>query len=243
MKRRPAASTGDADLLLDELAERFSLPARARASLAALGAARQSEPDPPTAIRELPDILRRHLADSLVALELAEVRTAAVVADVGSGAGFPGLPLAIALPRARFELVESARRKCAVIDRLASTAGARNVRSIAMRVEELGRADGREAYDAVLLRAVGSLPLVAEYGAPLLRVGGALVAWKGARNAAEEGAGDSAAAELGLGRARVVPVTPFSGAHSRHLHVFVKSEPTPTAFPRRPGLAAKRPLA
>ena len=91
------------------------------------------------------------------------------IADLGSGAGFPGLPLAIALPDSRVDLVESARRKCAVIDRLAAAAGVENARSLPLRVEELAAGDGRSAYDAVTARALAPLPVLVEYAAPLLR--------------------------------------------------------------------------
>jgi 16S rRNA (guanine527-N7)-methyltransferase len=106
------------------------------------------------------------------------------------------------------------------------------------RVEELGPRE----YDAVTARAVASLPVLLEYAAPLLRLGGTLVAWKGARGAEEEAAAEAAARELGMGAGTVVPVSPFEGARDRLLHVFEKLEPTPGRFPRRPGMARKRPL-
>ena len=81
-----------------------------------------------------------------------------------------------------------------------------------------------------------------EYAAPLLRIGGGVVAWKGARDAAEEKAGARASVQLGMEPARVLAVEPFEGARNRHLHVFTKVEPTPERFPRRPGMARKRPL-
>jgi len=184
-----------------------------------------------------------HLADSLAGLEVSELRGAARIADVGAGAGFPGLPLAVALPAAQVDLIESARRKCELIDRLAAAARTPNARAVPTRAEEWAAAEGREAYDAVTARAVAPLAVLAEYAAPLLRVGGVLVAWKGARDEGEESAGAVAAEMLGMERAAVTPVEPFEGARSRHLHVFVKRGPTPERFPRRAGMARKRPLA
>jgi 16S rRNA (guanine527-N7)-methyltransferase len=175
-------------------------------------------------------------------LELSELRQAGRVADIGSGAGFPGLPLAIALPHARVDLVESARRKCEVIERLAGAAGLRNARAIPARAEEWARGEGSEAYDAVTVRAVATLAVLVEYAAPLLATGGALVAWKGGRDEAEEGAGRAAASQLGLQAGEVLPVRPFKGARQRHLHVYLKAKETPPNFPRRPGMATKRPL-
>ena len=112
------------------------------------------------------------MADSLSGLEVEELGGAGAIADVGSGAGFPGLVLAIALPAARVDLIESARRKCEVIERLASAAGVANARVLPVRAEEVAAGEGRGAYDAVTVRAVDSLAVLVEYAAPLLRDGG-----------------------------------------------------------------------
>jgi 16S rRNA (guanine527-N7)-methyltransferase len=225
-----------------DLVERFGLPGDAGPRLDALVDALLREPDPHTTITDRSDVLARHLADSLVALELTEVRDARAIADIGAGAGFPGLPLAIALPAARVDLVESARRKCAVIERLAAAARLDTVRAVASRAEEWAAGEGREDYDVVTARAVGSLAVLVEYAAPLLSHGGVLVAWKGARDAPEEDGGSRAAALVGLELAELLPVSPFPGARERHLHVYRKVKPTPDRVPRRPGMAAKRPL-
>jgi 16S rRNA (guanine527-N7)-methyltransferase len=187
------------------------------------------------------------VADSLSGLEIEDVRAAARLADVGAGAGFPGLALAIALSGARVDLIESARRKAAVIDRLRQAAKIGNARAVVARAEEWARTPpalggGREAYDAVTARAVAPLSVLVEYAAPLLRSSGVLVAWKGARDPEEEGLGRGAADEVGMAPVGVRRVEPFSGARNRHLHVYRKVAPTPERFPRRPGMAAKRPL-
>ena len=101
----------------------------------------------------------------------------------------------------------------------------------------------RESFDVVTARAVASLAVLVEYAAPLLADGGQLVAWKGARDPAEELGGEEAGRIVGLSLDRVEAVEPFPGAHSRHLHFYVKTAPTPDRFPRRPGMARKRPLA
>jgi 16S rRNA (guanine527-N7)-methyltransferase len=191
--------------------------------------------------------LQTHVADSLSGLEVDEVARARRIADVGAGAGFPGLALAIALPRAQVDLIESAGRKTAVIGRLAQAASIDNARAVTARAEEWAGSPaplggGREAYDVVTARAVAALPVLVEYAAPLLRIHGALVAWKGARDVAEEEAGGRAAEELGLAPGRVLRVEPCEGARDRHLHVFRKLSPTPERFPRRAGMAAKRPV-
>ena len=152
-------------------------------------------------------------------------------------------PLAVALPRARVDLIESAGRKAALIERLIDAAGIDNAHAVHDRVEDWAAGEGREAYDAVVVRALGPLALLAEYAAPLLREGGLLVAWKGARDPAEEAATRAAADKLGLEPREVRPVEPYPGSRNRHLHLYLKVKPTPEGFPRRPGMAAKRPLA
>jgi 16S rRNA (guanine527-N7)-methyltransferase len=188
-----------------------------------------------------------HVADSRSGLEVADLARARRIADVGAGAGFPGLVLAIDLPTARVDLIESAGRKAAVIDRLIQAAKVENARSVVARAEDWARlppalGGGREAYDAVTARAVASLPVLAEYAAPLLKSSGVFVAWKGAVGAGELRLGRGAADEVGLSLEDVLPVSPFPGARDRHLYVFRKVAATPERFPRRAGMAAKRPL-
>lgn len=226
-----------------ELVERFGLPAEAAARFDALLDGLAAEPDPPTTLRDRQDALEGHLADSLEGLGIADVRRAQRIADMGAGAGFPGLVLAVCLPHTEVDLIESARRKCAVIERLAEASGAANARVLAVRAEEWAAGDGANRYDVVTARAVASLPVLVEYAAPLLVLGGALVAWKGAREADEERRGAEAAQLAGMELEEVRPVDPFPAARDRHLHVYRKVKPTPDSLPRRPGRAGKRPLA
>jgi 16S rRNA (guanine527-N7)-methyltransferase len=219
-----------------------------RETIDRLLAALAAEPDPHTTVADPEAALEVHVADSLSGLEVRELAAARRIADIGAGAGFPGLVLAIALPRAQVDLIESAGRKTAVIDRLIQAAELGNARSVTARAEDFARTPaalggGREAYDAVTARAVGPLALLVEYAAPLLRPGGVLVAWKGARDAAEEGSGAAAAEKVGMAVKEVVPVQPYEASENRHLHVFCKTAPTPPEFPRRAGIARKRPLA
>jgi 16S rRNA (guanine527-N7)-methyltransferase len=207
-----------------------------------------AEPDPHTTVSDPDAAFDVHVADSLSGIEVEELARARRIADIGAGAGFPGLVLALALPRAQVDLLDSASRKSAVSTRLAQAAELRNVRSITARVEDFARppaalGGGREAYDAVTARAVGPLALLVEYAAPLLREGGVLVAWKGARDAAEEAAAAAAAEKLGMAVKEVRPVDPYPASENRHLHVFEKVGPTPDGFPRRAGMAKKHPLA
>lgn len=183
-----------------------------------------------------------HVADSLSGLEVEALRQAARIADIGAGAGFPGLALAIALPGATVDLVESARRKCELIERLARAADLTNAHAVRARAEELARGPARASYAAVTARALAALPVVAEYAAPLLAPGGALVAWKGSRDSGEEARAARAAELVGLAPADVLSVRPYEGIRDHHLHVYLKVRDTPERFPRRPGMARKRPL-
>ena len=229
-----------------ELAGRFELPSTAPEAIGALLEALAAERDPPTTVRAPAEALDRHVADSLVALGLEELRAPRRLADLGAGAGFPGLPLAVARPRARVDLIESSARKARVSERLARAGGIDNVRAIVARAEEWAAAPppagGRGAYDVVTARALAPLAVLIEYAAPLLSDGGALVAWRGRRDRAEEAQATAAAAQVGLTPRRIVRVAPFAGARDRHLHVYVKTQSTPERFPRRPGVARKRPL-
>ena len=224
-----------------ELAARWGLEDRAVARLEALLDVVEADPHAPTTVRARAEAVDAHLADSLVALELPGVRGARRVADLGSGTGFPGLALAAALPGARVSAVESAGRRCDFLRRAVQAAGLENVEVVHARAEAWR--EGTGACDLVTARALASLPVLAEYAAPLLREGGTLVAWKGRRDPGEEAAGAAAAEQLGLEPQEVRRVEPFPAARDRHLHVYRKTAPTPERFPRRAGRAAKRPLA
>jgi len=222
------------------LAGRWSLDGGAAGRLAALVGVLADDPGAPTTIRAPERAVEAHLADSLVALELDVVRAARRIADLGSGPGFPGLALAIALPVARVALVESSARKCAFLDRAIAAADVSNADVVHARAEAWP--EGIEAHDLVTARALAALPVVVEYAAPLLALGATLVAWRGRRDEAAERAAERAAAVLGLESVEVRQVQPYPAARNRHLHLFRKAAPTPPRFPRRPGVARKRPL-
>jgi 16S rRNA (guanine527-N7)-methyltransferase len=212
----------------------------AQQQLAKVLATLEADEHAPTAVRTAEQAARTHIADSLVALELDAVRAAAHIADLGSGAGFPGLALAIALPGTEVSLIESQRRKCEFLERLCAAAEVENARVVCSRAEEWR--DGALSCDVVVARALAPQPVVLEYAAPLLRMGGTLVDWRGQREQAAEDSAERASALLGLERAEIRRVVPFEDATDRHLHVFVKTGETPPRFPRRAGIARKRPL-
>jgi 16S rRNA (guanine527-N7)-methyltransferase len=225
---------------LDALAARYGLD---RAAARRLGVLLEllAEPDAPTSVHDPAAALRVHVADSLAGLDVPELRAAAVIADLGAGGGLPGLVLATALPRARLHLVESIGRKCAFLRRAASAMELENVEVVCARAEEW--TDGIGRCDAVCARALAALGVLCEYAAPLLVEGGVLVAWKGAIDPAEARDAEAAAAHLGLAPEPVRSVVPFPGSERRTLHVLRKIAATPPGFPRRPGMATKRPLS
>ena len=184
---------------------------------------------------------RVHVADSLTGLEFGQLRSASRIADIGSGAGFPGLVLAVALPGSQVDLIESVGRKCAFIQRAIDAAGIANARVLNARSEDLASGESRESYTAVTARAVGRLSTLAELASPLLGEDGVLVAWKGKRDPDEEFQLTRAAETLAMHPEQILRVGPTAGSTHRHLHLIRKSGPTPEKLPRRPGMAKKRP--
>ena len=226
---------------LQPLIDRFGLPEGSRERLETLAVLLAEDPLAPTTVRDPARVRDDHLADSLVALELGVVRDAGSLLDIGSGAGLPGLPLAVALPHAEMTLVESNGRKCEFMRAAAEAMGLENVTVVHARAEDLPRP--RDSQDVVTARALAPLEVVAEYAAPLLCIGGHLVAWRGQREPQVEAEGRFAAEILGLCVLDPVQVTPYPAVEHRYLHLMSKVNPTPERFPRRPGMARKRPLS
>ena len=184
---------------------------------------------------------RVHVEDSLTGLEVEDLSRAGRIADIGSGAGFPGLVLAVALPGSQVDLIESVGRKCEFIQRAIDAAPIPNATVINARSEEIATGERRDSYDAVTARAVGRLSTLAELASPLLKENGVLVAWKGKRDADEEQQLDRAAEQLAVHPEQILDVGDRAGSKHRHLHVLRKVGPTPADLPRRPGMAKKRP--
>jgi 16S rRNA (guanine527-N7)-methyltransferase len=184
---------------------------------------------------------RVHVADSLTGLDVPELATAQRIVDVGAGAGFPGLALAVALPNAQIDLVESIGRKCTFMQLAIDEAGIPNATVLNTRSEDLASAEGREAYDIVTARAVGRLSTLAELASPLLKPNGLLIAWKGKRDEEEEEQMARAAESLSMRPESILKVGERAGSQHRHLHVIKKVGATPADLPRRPGIAKKRP--
>jgi 16S rRNA (guanine527-N7)-methyltransferase len=226
---------------LDGLGERYALSQGQLDQLAQILRMLADDALAPTSVREPLRAVEVHLADSLAALELQVVREAAQIADIGAGAGFPGLPLAVALPHSEVKLVESQGRKSAFIERAVAGARIENAEAVRARVEEWP--EGIGAQDVVLARAVAPQPIVLEYAAPLLRLGGVLVDWRGRRDPEDERVAIEVAELLGMKHDSTLRAEPYEGARDHHFHVYLKVGETPDRFPRRVGMARKKPLA
>lgn len=194
-----------------------------------------------SSVTELDRAWRVHVEDSLTGLEIPELREAKQIADIGSGAGFPGLVLAVALPESQVHLIESVGRKCEFMRKAIEAAGIRNATVLNARSEELASGKQRDSYDAVTARAVGRLATLAELASPLLKVNGTLVVWKGKRDEDEERQLSRASEQLAMHPEQILDVGDRAGSKHRHLHVIRKVGTTPEDLPRRPGIAKKRP--
>lgn len=201
-----------------------------------------------TAITAYDQVQVRHFLDSLSCLLLKEVRNAlrrpgARFIDVGAGAGFPGLPLKLLYGQARLTLLEATGKKVAFLEHMIQALDLRETTAIHARAEELGHDPAhRGQYDLALARAVAELAVVAEYTVPLCKVGGYVVAQKGEAGAAEAWSAERAITLVGGQLERVVPVQLPGLPEERSLVLIRKVGPTPEAYPRRPGIPAKRPL-
>jgi 16S rRNA (guanine527-N7)-methyltransferase len=195
-----------------------------------------------TRVVEPAAVARLHLLDALAALPLVDALAPARALDLGSGGGVPGLVLALARPTISWTLVDSVGKKADALRGFADALGLRNVAVLAERAESLGRdAEHRERHGLVTARACAPLPVLVEYGLPLLAVNGSLLAWKGRIGEDELSGGLQAASELGGSAPRVRPTgVPQLGDH--RFVVVRKEAPTPSRYPRRPGEPARRPL-
>lgn len=175
-------------------------------------------------------------------LDFPEMIASNGVLDIGSGAGFPGLPLAIARPRKEFSLLEANRRKCEFIRQMVSRLALGNVNVINARAEDLARTEARESFDLALARAVASMPAVLEYSLPLVAVGGSAVLQRGRREEGDASLAASVAGSLGGQLDRIEPVRPYIEAENLNVWIFKKTDATPVKYPRRAGIPGKRPL-
>ena len=198
-----------------------------------------------TAITEWEAVQTRHFLDSLTAAQAlpAEMLQSASFIDVGSGGGFPGIPLNLAFPGMRGTLMDSTAKKTAFLTRACEALELQDILVRTDRAETLAHHDGyREKFDIALARAVAEVATLAELTLPFVRVGGTVIMHKKADIAAELERGQGAIETLGGSVREVLPVK-LAGLQDRALVVLEKLRPTPERYPRRPGMPSKRPLA
>jgi len=198
-----------------------------------------------TALTDPEAVQRRHFLEPLALLmELERLGALGTdVIDIGSGAGFPGVPIKIVRPQLRLTLLEANGKRAAFLERLVQRLGLENVTIVNRRAEEAARDSAhREAYDLALARAVAPLPVLVEMALPFLRVGGALAAPKGSATRREVAEAASALAACG-GTVEYVGALEVPETETLPTLVVIrKKSPTPARFPRRPGIPAKHPL-
>jgi len=196
-----------------------------------------------TAIRDREGIRVKHFLDSLTCLRAFPALQNHKVIDIGTGAGFPGIPLKLYCPGIQLTLVESIGKKATFCRHMAETLELKNVDVLALRAEEMGRLPAhREQYDLALARAVAPLPVLAEYLLPLLKRGGKMLAQKGETAPAECQQAEHAIQMLGGRLEKLIPVTLPGVTGERHLVLVEKIAATPPAYPRPTGVPQKKPL-
>ncbi len=197
-----------------------------------------------TAIREPEGIRTKHFLDSLTCMLAWRERPPDRLIDIGTGAGFPGIPLKIIMPRLKLTLVESVGKKLEFCRHVAEVLELDNITCLQARAEELGLSrEHREKYDWAVARAVANLPVLVEYLLPLVKVGGGMLAQKGETGPAEAHKADRAIHVLGGRIKQLVPVLLPGVTEERFLVVVDKVSTTPPGYPRRVGLPAKRPIS
>ncbi|MBT3390109.1 MAG: 16S rRNA (guanine(527)-N(7))-methyltransferase RsmG [Chloroflexi bacterium] len=196
-----------------------------------------------TAIHE-PELVRvKHFLDSLSAFSALRNTPVVRIVDVGTGAGFPGLPLKILCPHIQLTLMESVEKKVRFCEHIVERLGLEGVEIVRERAEIVGQdARFREQFDWAVARAVALMPILMEYLLPLVRVGGHVLAMKGESGPAEVHSADNALELLGGRLQRLIPVTLPGVVEQRYLVVVDKVAATPEKYPRRVGIPAKRPL-
>ncbi len=196
-----------------------------------------------TAIRDVEGIRTKHFLDSLSCLLAMREPVPNRLIDIGTGAGFPGLPLKIILPNMHLTLVESVGKKADFCRHVANVLGLQKVEVIQARAEDLGQtAAHREQYDWAVARAVAALPVLVEYLLPLARIGGCALAQKGESGPAEAHAAEHATHLLGGHLRQIKPVILPGVVEERYLILIDKTAATPPQYPRRVGVPSKNPL-
>lgn len=196
-----------------------------------------------TGITDPSAIAVKHYLDSLTLAQVIPRFDSLRLIDVGAGAGFPGLPLAIAFPKLRVVLLDSTRKKLRFIEHASDALGLANTRALHARAEDAGRSSQhRERYDIVVARAVAKMPVLMEYTLPLARPGGQTVAMRGADAYDDVYAAANAIDQLGGELFTIEEIQLPTLDNPRYLVVIDKIRPTPKRFPRSAGLPSRQPI-
>ena len=196
-----------------------------------------------TAIRDEKGVRTKHFLDSFSCVLAWKANPPTNLIDVGTGAGFPGIPLKIIYPNTKVTLVESVGKKAMFCQHIVSLLGLEGVNVIRGRAEDLGQMrEHREGYDWGVARAVANLRVLSEYLLPLIQVGGRMLAQKGESGPAEVHSAENAIKLLGGEVRQLVTVTLPGVVEERHLVLVDKVAATPPGYPRKPGVPAKKPL-
>jgi 16S rRNA (guanine527-N7)-methyltransferase len=196
-----------------------------------------------TAIRDVESIRTKHFLDSFSCVLAWKARPPDRLIDVGTGAGFPGIPLKILYPNMELALVESVGKKAAFCEHIVNVLGLEDVEVIHARAEDIGQDTNlREEYDWAVARAVANLNVLSEYLIPLVKVGGHMLAQKGENAPTEAQSAEKAIEILGGKLEQLIPVNLPGVVDDRYLVVVEKIAATPPNYPRKPGVPAKQPL-
>jgi 16S rRNA (guanine527-N7)-methyltransferase len=196
-----------------------------------------------TAIRDVESIRTKHFLDSLSCVLAWKSTSPIHLIDVGTGAGFPGIPLKILYPSLKLTLVESVGKKAMFCQHIVGVLGLEHVEVIQARAEDLGQnSKHREKYDWAVARAVANLNVLSEYLIPLVKIGGMVLAQKGESGPAEAQSAEHAMKVLGGKLKQLIPVNLPGVVDDRYLILIDKVAATPPKYPRKPGVAAKQPL-